>query len=102
MRKQEVILKHQAHAALFGPQVHTVGRVEQRSLAKRDASDLRCEQPGDDIEDTGLAAARGTDERGDVRRGGEFGLEREPARVAVRALEVKRLHGRRASVRAIR
>ncbi len=102
MGKQQLILKHEAHAAQLGTDVDAAARVEPRLAAESNRARAGREQSGDHVEHARLAGARRADQRRHLGIGFEGGIDGKAAGKAVCAMEFKRLHARPASAPAIR
>ena len=79
MREQAAFLEHIADAPPPGRHVDARCAVEQGLAVKHDAAAVGCEQPGDHVDQAGLAGAGGAEQSGGAARRLEGGLEREIA-----------------------
>src|SRR5262249_44724257 len=88
-REQPPLLEHIADASAVRGHVDAGHRVEQHGIVEPDASAVGRDQPGDRVDERGLAGARGAKEGGDAAGGLEARRERE---VAQTFLHVDREH----------
>ncbi len=83
MREQARLLEHIADPPPARRQIRAERGIEENGPADGDAAFVRRLEPGDHVEQRGLAAARGTDKRERQRAGLDVGLDRRwPERAA--------------------
>src|SRR5215831_11142224 len=87
-----MILEDVANATLLRRKADSGGPVYQNATAQTDRPRIRPEQAGDEVEGRGLAAARGTEQRGQAAARLEAQVQLEPGRVAETAIEVQLGH----------
>ena len=90
--KQEMVLKHDADAALLGRKKYVGSRVHQGLVPQADDAIQRPENAGDERQDGAFAAARGPEERGDAPAGGELGIQLKAVAEAKTRIEVQLAH----------
>ena len=77
MRKQPRVLEHVADAPPVRRHVDACGRVVQRFAVERDDAAVGPQQPGDHVDQRGLAGAGRAEQAGDAALAFERGFERE-------------------------
>ena len=77
VRKQPRLLEHIADAPSVRQQVDAVRGVHHHRVADADPRKVGPDQPGDDIDQRGLAATRGAEHGGDAAGAGERGFQGE-------------------------
>ena len=75
VRKQPRLLEDIADAALVRRQVDATLRVDEHRIADADPGEIRADESGDDVDQRGLAAARGAEYCGDAARALEPDVE---------------------------
>src|SRR6266508_128403 len=89
MREQPPLLEDIADAATVRGHVDAGNGVEQHGIIKPDAPPVRGDEPGDHVDERGLAGTRGAEQGGDAPRGLEPRRQRE---VAQSLLHLDRQH----------
>src|SRR3954469_16181759 len=79
MRKQPPFLKHIADTALIDRNVNSMRAVEQALAVNLDVAGVGAHEPGNRIDERGLAGSRASEQCGDAGIAREFGVEREAA-----------------------
>ncbi len=79
MRKQPALLEHIADAPAVRRHVDARRGIEQHRIVERDAAAIGRDQPGDQVDERGLAGAGGSEQRGHAARALELRGERELA-----------------------
>src|SRR6516162_5285912 len=79
MRKQAAFLKDIAHPATMGGCPDAALGVEKHRPVDDDASPFRADQPGDRIDDRGLARSRAAEQRGETAPAAKMDVELESA-----------------------
>jgi hypothetical protein len=79
MGKQAAFLKNIAHPATMGGRPDAALGVEKHRPVDDDASPFRADQPGDRIDDRGLACSRAAKQRGETAPAAKMDVELESA-----------------------
>ena len=79
MRKQSIFLKDIAHPATMGGDPNAALGVEQYRPVDDDPSPFRAHQPGDHIDDRGLARSRAAEQCGETASAAKMDIELEGA-----------------------
>src|SRR5688572_3887803 len=92
MREEEVVLEHDADAAILGRHIYPAARIEERSAFEMNEPGLGPQDPGNDVQDRALPASRGSEESRDALFQVERSVQPEAAPIAVLAAEAEAGH----------